>query len=328
MKSDPLISIIVPSYNHYAFLKQRLDSVFNQTYQNIEVILLDDASTDNSVELLNHFQNHPKVSHSIFNEINSGSPFIQWKRGIELAKGEYIWIAESDDVANILFLEETIKFAGSKQDLGLVFVASQTINRSGEVQLSKIRPYLDTDDFSIDSMEEISHHLVKNLVILNASSVLFKAKALKSLDLNKLSSFKNTGDRYAYIQIALKSKIYYLNQNLNYFRNHDYNTTKINFQNNRIYHDRLLICDDLISLFASSKIASTNLKMFYFEQIPPCLKGGYIKEVNKINYKMLKRRILSFKEFFFVFFMSIVSFFLNKKLPYRLEKYYLAKLIS
>ena len=105
----PKISIIVPNYNHSSFLNERLDSIFNQTFQDFEVILLDDKSTDNSTEILRHYTQNEKVSHFIINKKNSGSPFKQWKKGIELAKGEFIWIAESDDTCDLNFLEEQIK---------------------------------------------------------------------------------------------------------------------------------------------------------------------------------------------------------------------------
>ena len=68
MKTEaPLISVIVPNYNHSKFLIERLDSVFNQTYQNFEVILLDDASTDTSVSILDKYKNHPKI-HKLLHE--------------------------------------------------------------------------------------------------------------------------------------------------------------------------------------------------------------------------------------------------------------------
>ena len=98
-----MVSIIVPNYNHARFLPERLNSIFNQTFQDYEVILLDDASTDNSVEILNRYAANPKVSHFIVNQENSGSPFKQWKRGIDLARGEFVWIAESDDYSNTTF---------------------------------------------------------------------------------------------------------------------------------------------------------------------------------------------------------------------------------
>ena len=78
----PKVSIIVPNYNHARFLTQRLESIFNQTYQDFEVILLDDGSTDNSVEILEKYGKNDKVSALIFNIENSGSTFKQWVKGI------------------------------------------------------------------------------------------------------------------------------------------------------------------------------------------------------------------------------------------------------
>ena len=102
---NPKVSVIVPNYNHASYLKQRIDSILNQTFQDFEVIILDDCSTDNSLEVLSHYKNHNKVSHCVFNDTNSGSTFKQWDKGIQLAKGEWIWIAESDDWAEPEFLE-------------------------------------------------------------------------------------------------------------------------------------------------------------------------------------------------------------------------------
>ena len=79
-----LVSIIVPNYNHAIFLHQRLDSIFNQTYQDFEVIILDDASTDNSLSILNTYKNHVKVSYFIVNTQNSGSPFNNALKGLVL----------------------------------------------------------------------------------------------------------------------------------------------------------------------------------------------------------------------------------------------------
>ena len=101
----PLVSVIVPNYNHAPFLRLRLDSIFNQTFQDFEVIILDDCSTDNSKEIIEEYRNRPQVSHVVYNETNSGSPFKQWAKGFDLAQGEYIWIAESDDWAELAFLE-------------------------------------------------------------------------------------------------------------------------------------------------------------------------------------------------------------------------------
>ena len=104
----PTVSVIVPNYNHAPYLQERFDSIFNQTFQDFEVIILDDCSSDNSKEIIEEYRNRPQVSHIVHNEKNSGYPFKQWAKGFGLAKGEYIWIAESDDWAELNFLENLV----------------------------------------------------------------------------------------------------------------------------------------------------------------------------------------------------------------------------
>lgn len=122
------ISVIIPNYNHSQYLKQRIDSVLNQTYRDFEVIILDDNSKDNSREIIQHYHGHPKISHIIYNEVNSGSTFKQWEKGIELANGEYIWIAESDDYCDSNFLKIMYQRFKDDDKLGIVFCHSIIID--------------------------------------------------------------------------------------------------------------------------------------------------------------------------------------------------------
>jgi len=89
----PNVTVIVPNYNHARFLRQRLDSILTQTYQDFELILLDDCSTDDSRTILKEYAADPRVRLEL-NEANSGSPFKQWNKGVQLAQGKYVWIAE------------------------------------------------------------------------------------------------------------------------------------------------------------------------------------------------------------------------------------------
>ena len=78
----PLVSVILPNYNHSAYLRERIDSILTQEFQDFELIILDDRSTDDSVAVINGYKAHPRVSHIIVNEQNTGNTFIQWERGI------------------------------------------------------------------------------------------------------------------------------------------------------------------------------------------------------------------------------------------------------
>ncbi|MBC5786405.1 glycoside hydrolase family 99-like domain-containing protein, partial [Ramlibacter sp. USB13] len=94
----PKVSVIVPNYNHAPYLRRRLDSIYGQTYRNIEVILMDDCSCDGSRALMQEYaQANADITRTLFNEVNSGGVFRQWAKGIAAATGELVWIAESDD---------------------------------------------------------------------------------------------------------------------------------------------------------------------------------------------------------------------------------------
>ncbi len=95
----PVVSVIVPNYNHERYLEKRLDSIFSQSFRDFEVILLDDASTDNSMDVLMKYAHHADVR-IVPGETNSGSPFKQWLKGIDMATSDILWIAESDDICD------------------------------------------------------------------------------------------------------------------------------------------------------------------------------------------------------------------------------------
>lgn len=133
MNALPLVSVVVPNYNYKRYLNLRIQSILQQTYQNIELILLDDASTDGSEEVLSDYQDHAKVSHILLNEHNTGNPFKQWFKGMQLAKGKYIWIAEADDLCELTFLEKVVPLMEKYQQAAVCFAGSKYIDKDGNV---------------------------------------------------------------------------------------------------------------------------------------------------------------------------------------------------
>ncbi len=222
-----LVSIIVPNYNHEKYLPQRLASIFGQSYKNFEVILLDDNSTDNSRAILDQYKTHSQTSHCIFNDKNSGSPFVQWNRGIEMAKGKYIWIAESDDFCDTNFLKHLIEVHNENEDIALAYCQSYCVDLLGEITdiwpnySSKIGPDPFKEDFVMDGNLFIEKFLIQKNVIPNVSSVLFKKDSLEKIMPLRIAPYlKYTADWFYYIQILCNEKVGFLATPLNYFRHH------------------------------------------------------------------------------------------------------------
>lgn len=225
--NTPKVSIIIPNYNHAVFLKQRIESVLQQTSQDFELILLDDCSVDNSVSVLETYKNHPKVTHIDLNTKNSGSPFKQWQKGIALAKGEYIWIAESDDYCELNFMETVMCQFKQYQDLGLVYAQSIDVDADGKTLLHRkeytkiFKPNIWEQGFVLNGKQFVEAYLKVKNVIPNASAVVFKKSAVNATMFTpELLQMKMCGDWLFWIQLALNTQIGFVSQELNYFRNH------------------------------------------------------------------------------------------------------------
>lgn len=220
------ISVIIPNYNHRPFLKQRIDSVLNQTFTDIEVILLDDASNDGSDDIISSYRNHTKVSQIVFNKKNSGSPFKQWLKGISMAKGRYIWIAESDDYVSPQFLETLVPLL--TEHIGIVYSQSQDINEHGNYLKNRIEYTSDfkkniwQNDFVIKGTELIRDYMLVKNVIPNASAVIFDKKLMPTPDLiNPLKNMRMCGDWLFWIQLCKNTNVAFKAETLNYFRSHE-----------------------------------------------------------------------------------------------------------
>lgn len=225
---SPLVSVIVPNYNHEKYLKQRLESIFKQSYTNFEVILLDDCSTDNSKDILLEYEKHPKVSTCIYNDNNSGNTFLQWQKGISIAKGDYIWIAESDDFCDETFLEILLQPFFKDKNVTLVYCQSNVVDKDGVItgnwlsQTDKYDKELFLKSFILIGNKFIKKFLIYKNVIPNASAVVFRKSTNKQLEyLETAKHSKYIGDWIFYIQLIINNKIGYEHKLLNNFRHHN-----------------------------------------------------------------------------------------------------------
>jgi len=227
MNALPLVSVVVPNYNYKRYLNLRIQSILQQTYQNIELILLDDASTDGSEEVLSDYQDHAKVSHILLNEHNTGNPFKQWFKGMQLAKGKYIWIAEADDLCELTFLEKVVPLMEKYQQAAVCFAGSKYIDKDGNVLSydmnkwkSAIPPYA-----VFNGKTYAEHNLYWRSYIANASSAIFRKSMVNAQNMEQCLQMRYSGDWLVWFYMAMQGDIIERYEVLNYFRQHNQKVT-------------------------------------------------------------------------------------------------------
>lgn len=211
-----MVSVIVPNYNHEAYLSQRLDSILNQSYQNFEVIILDDCSTDNSRNVIEQYRTNSKVSHIVYNTVNSGTTFKQWEKGINLSKGTYIWIAESDDWCEPTLLENLVAAIENTPNCTLAYCQSLMINEDERIIYHSYHSKLVE---AIDGKQFVSNYMIERNAVFNASMAVFKKSCFYQISSEYLN-YKFCGDWLFWAEIATQGNVCILAKVLNYFRKH------------------------------------------------------------------------------------------------------------
>jgi glycosyltransferase involved in cell wall biosynthesis len=221
----PTVSVVVPNYNHARFLRRRVESILEQTFQDFELILLDDCSTDESQSILSSYASNPRVKIE-FNLANSGSTFKQWNKGARLASGKYLWIAESDDYADKRLLERLTEVLDADPKIAFAYCRSWRVSSDDQLEgfADLYLAYLDahkwTENFCTDGREMCRNYLHHTNPVPNASAVLLR-KHIYELVGGADESLRLCGDWKLWIAMALAGKVAYLREPLSYFRFHE-----------------------------------------------------------------------------------------------------------
>lgn len=167
---DPLVSVIIPAFNSEKYIADAIDSILEQTYKNLEIIIVDDGSTDNTAETVRRYisiqttDHRPQTIRYIYQE-NKG-PAAARNRGIKEAKGEYIAFLDSDDIWLPEKLELQIRCFLDNNPLGFIYTGYYAIDESREVLgMGNIKNFL---------KKEVFKKLFLKNVISTASTVMVK----------------------------------------------------------------------------------------------------------------------------------------------------------
>lgn len=208
---QPLISVIIPCYNYGRFLNDCINSLLSQTYQNWECIIVDDGSTDNSLEVAHSLSAKDERIKS-FSQNNSG-PTVARNKGLKLAKGEFIQFLDADDLLEDQKFEKQISIFQQQQNCDIVYSGVSYFNTSKPSEL-----YDNIDLTSGPWMKNLSGKgEVMILELLNRNMMVISSPLVRKSLFDKNGYFDETlsynEDWELWLRFALKNVTFYFDNN-------------------------------------------------------------------------------------------------------------------
>ena len=273
-KEEPLVSVIIPSYNHQDYVKECIDSIANQTYQNIEIIVIDDGSSDNTYDVvkkvLSGYTERFKFI-SVQKQENAGTA-TTWNRLIKKTSGKYIYPIDSDDVSKPTAIQKEVEFLESHPDYGLVVGDNEFIDEDSkrifytkentityDIKDAVIKTFAGTYDGHLkNDIFGMYYELLKGNHVPNG--YLVRSDILKKIEFTSEAPLE---DYYMMLQLAKYGKFKYIDEILLSYRRHSTNISKQSLKMADMTYQTLLYEKQIImnekELDFSSKLAFFNV---------------------------------------------------------------------
>ena len=215
--SNPLVSYIIPSYNHAPYIEQAINSVLKQTYENIELIIVDDGSKDDTHQVLEQFKEYPNIT-ILFNKKNLGQS-ASLNKGLNVAKGDYIGLLPSDDwLLKDKVKLQMVKFSECDSNVGMIYGKG-------------IRHFQYADGTTKDIVTEgdmergyLAESLIKRGNFIYPITPLFKRECFEKCPPDE--SYRAEGESI-YLKMGLYFKFDYIDDVVAVMRDHPNNTGKM-----------------------------------------------------------------------------------------------------
>jgi glycosyltransferase involved in cell wall biosynthesis len=213
---QPPVSIIIPSYNYGKYIVEAIESVLGQSYENIELIIIDDGSVDNSVDVIKSYEGHPRIKMA-FHERNMGQG-IAFNRALDMARGDYIGFLPADDWYHPNKVEEQIRrFKSIAASFGAVYCdGNRFFEDTGQTVLWKLPVHTGW----------IAETLIKEGNFIYPITPLFKREVFDKVRFEP--GFRAEGEAI-YLRIALHYQYDHVPLSLATMRDHSRNTGKATY---------------------------------------------------------------------------------------------------
>jgi glycosyltransferase involved in cell wall biosynthesis len=270
----PVVSVIMPSYNHEKFIPEAIESVLGQTFRDLELIIIDDRSRDNSQQIIDEFAQKDNRIKKIFHRENLGIAKTI-NEGIKNSTGKYIALIASDDMWIYEKLEKQLKIIEADENL-VVWCNSAIIdsnsNLTGEITSEKYK-------------NATPHGYVFEEIVnswISGSGIIIKRENIQ--DMRYSENLKYLNDTQFYADLAYRYQFYYMMEALSKYRLHGDNASFGEITDIKgWYHDSLVLCIYLFQEYGSGLSYKALKNIFYKTCIVPFMIGTQNDALNKFN---------------------------------------------
>lgn len=274
-KNLPLVSVVVPCYNHEKYVKETIESIINQTYKNIELIVIDDGSKDNSVQVIQELAD--KYGFTFIHRPNKGLS-ATLNEGIRLSKGKYFSAIASDDILMLEKIEKQVTFMEENSEYGMcygkILYFENTIKNTSEYPNSNKEGWVFND-------------LLNYGCFIPAPSTFMKKEVFENVGGYDESLWIEDWDMW--LRIAQKYQVGYIDEYFAYYRKHD---TNISSQSLKMYEAEKQILEKYKDYENFDNVIK-NKKIVWFSLLSRKYKKEAMKHfVHSIKYLFVDIRVL------------------------------------
>jgi len=217
-KYKSLVSICIPTYNSERYLRQCLDSIASQSYKDVEVIISDNASTDDTVCIINEYVNKAGFKLNV-NPVNIGAG-ANFNKLISMARGEYVAIYHADDIYHETIAEESVNLLRKDPLVGLVGTMGSVIDQDGNYQYDiQLHDEIKRLNTSVYSFDESLLGAIRNMFV--TPTVMVRSKAYQDVGGFDQQKYKSACDYEMWLRIARKYQVAVIDKKLIQYRVHE-----------------------------------------------------------------------------------------------------------
>jgi glycosyltransferase involved in cell wall biosynthesis len=293
----PLFSVVIPTYNRASKLQRALESVLAQSYDNFEILVMDDGSTDNTAEVVASFAD-PRITYRW--DKNFGGPARPRNRGVALAKGEWICFLDADDWWTVDKLQVCFDFIGDNVDM--IYHDLEIVGLPSALFRSKIQKGWHLKKPVLIDL------LVKGNAICNSSAVVRKKILDQIGGIDERVEMIASEDYNTWLRIAkISEQFLYIPNTLGFYLAHEQNISHRDMSNNWECS-----CSDFMSLLSPSQQNKINAGIRYMRGRLAFCNNDYSKAITNLKFSLMHGKIVNIIKSLYMIVIIVVKGRLQK----------------